>query len=115
MSTPLLRIPPKQTEQVHWEESLQDYIAHGYDEDPHQYTSEIETLSNLRNEMMSIIDHSDLHARDIFLNYFGQLELLELHFPIEQLNIPLTFKWYYTLEFYSSTFISISRSLSFLI
>jgi hypothetical protein len=79
---PFLHVPLKATEETEWEQPLAHHIATVYADEPSKYSKELAALHKLRQDMRGAATASDLTARDVLLKYYGQLELLELHFPI---------------------------------
>ncbi|KAI8909543.1 BRO1-like domain-containing protein [Gorgonomyces haynaldii] len=88
---PLLHIPVRETEEVDFEPGFKDYIERVYQEDPSAYAQEIQTLNRLRQDCRGA--GSDTTGRDILYRYYGQLELLDLRFPIDEDNIQIEFPW----------------------
>ncbi|KXS21134.1 BRO1-domain-containing protein [Gonapodya prolifera JEL478] len=90
--SPMLHIPLKKTEEVDFGPSFRTYIATTYQEDPEKYALEIETLNKLRQDIRGV--GKDMTGRDILYRYYGQLELLDLRFPIEEKSVKVVFNWY---------------------
>lgn len=88
---PLLHIPTKKTEEVEFSSAFSAYIASAYSEDPQKYKTEIENLTRMRQDMRGA--GKDLTGRDILYRYYGQIELLDLRFPIEEKNVKILFTW----------------------
>ncbi|KAI8059353.1 BRO1-like domain-containing protein [Gongronella butleri] len=89
---PLVSVPFKRTDDVNWIDSLNRYIAQQYQDDPKKYAQETYTLNRLRQDMRGA--GKDLTGRDLLYRYFGQLELLELRFPVDEKHIKILFTWY---------------------
>lgn len=81
----------KQTENVDWSEPLKLHILETLGDDPDKYLQEIQTLNRLRQDCAGI--GADALGRDTLYKYFGQLELLELRFPVNDQNVKVSFKW----------------------
>jgi tyrosine-protein phosphatase non-receptor type 23 len=89
--SPFLWPPSKVTEEVDFGPSLRDFLRNNYEEDPNQYTLEIATLNRLRQDMRGA--KGDLLGRDVLYRYFGQLDFLDLRFPINEHNVKILFSW----------------------
>ncbi|KAI9491620.1 BRO1-like domain-containing protein [Zychaea mexicana] len=89
---PFLSVPFKRTTDVDWTFPLKSYIAHVYQEDPEKYSEEAYTLNRLRQDTRGA--GKDLTGRDLLYRYFGQLELLDLRFPVDERNVKVLFNWY---------------------
>ncbi|GAA6017126.1 hypothetical protein JCM10207_002543 [Rhodosporidiobolus poonsookiae] len=89
LSSPLLFIPKKVTQDVDFAPQLRSVIAKSYSEAPDSYTDELAALNRARQDALRGSAGSDATARDLLYKYFGQLELLELRFP--DLRVP--FPW----------------------
>ncbi|KAJ3225504.1 bck1-like resistance to osmotic shock [Clydaea vesicula] len=90
--SPLLSPSMKSTDQVDFIAPFSTYIQNAYQEDPSKYLGEINTLNKLRIDMTDA--GNDLTGRDILYRYYGQLDLLDLRFPIDEKNIKISFNWY---------------------
>ena len=88
---PFLSVPFKRTTDVDWTFPLKHYIAHVYQEDPEKYSEEAYTLNRLRQDTRGA--GKDLTGRDLLYRYFGQLELLDLRFPVDERNVKVLFNW----------------------
>ena len=82
---PLIQIPLKLTDEVDFKDPFSQYIESQYSEDPSKYQTEISLLSKLRQDIAGA--GTDLPGRDILYRYYGQLELLDLRFPIDEKNV----------------------------
>ncbi|GAA5902825.1 uncharacterized protein JCM6883_007255 [Sporobolomyces salmoneus] len=89
MTSPLLFVPKKVTQDVDFAPSLRSIIAKTYSESPDTYSEELSQLNRTRQDALRGSAGSDATARDLLYKYFGQLELLELRFP--ELRVP--FPW----------------------
>ncbi|KAG2217069.1 hypothetical protein INT45_014134 [Circinella minor] len=89
---PFLSVPFKRTTDVDWTFPLKSYIAQVYQEDPEKYSEEAYTLNRLRQDTRGA--GKDLTGRDLLYRYFGQLELLDLRFPVDERNVKVLFNWY---------------------
>ncbi|TPX40515.1 hypothetical protein SeMB42_g05962 [Synchytrium endobioticum] len=92
LSSPLLHIPTKRTDEVDYGPAFRAYIHSAYQEDPDKYLPEINHLNRLRQDTRGA--GKDLTGRDILYRYYGQLELLDLRFPVDEKNIKILFIWY---------------------
>ncbi|KAJ3172308.1 bck1-like resistance to osmotic shock [Irineochytrium annulatum] len=90
--SPLLHPPVKRTDEVDFSGPLRSYIAKAYQEDPDKYTQEIATLHRLRQDSRGA--GKDLTGRDILYRYYGQLDFLDLRFPINEGGVKISFTWY---------------------
>jgi tyrosine-protein phosphatase non-receptor type 23 len=80
-------VPKKLTQDVDFAPQLRSFIARTYSGPP--FTDEIATLNRSRQDALRGSPGSDTTARDLLLQYYGQLELLELRFS--DLRVP--FPW----------------------
>ena len=96
---PRLRIPTlepsplKQTNEIDWISPLKQYIRDTYGDDPERYTEECAMLNRLRQDMRGAGKDSAA-GRDLLYRYYGQLELLDLRFPVDENHIKISFTWY---------------------
>ncbi|ORZ32255.1 BRO1 domain-containing protein, partial [Catenaria anguillulae PL171] len=93
-SAPLLAAPLKSTSEVHWERPLSSYISSAYGDDPSKYAREIAAMHKLRQDMRGAGSTADATGRDVLLKYYGQLELFELHFPVDEGTVEIPFEWF---------------------
>ncbi|KAJ5123944.1 uncharacterized protein N7515_007769 [Penicillium bovifimosum] len=91
--SPMLSCPLKQTNEIDWIQPLKDYIRQTYGEDPERYSQECVTLNRLRQDMRGAGKDSAT-GRDLLYRYYGQLELLDLRFPVDENHIKISFTWY---------------------
>ncbi|KAI5302815.1 bck1-like resistance to osmotic shock, partial [Ascosphaera pollenicola] len=91
--TPMISSPLKQTVEVDWIQPLRNYIQNSYGADPNTYSEECTRLNQLRQDMRGAGKDS-IAGRDLLYRYYGQLELLELRFPVDEHHIKVTFTWY---------------------
>lgn len=89
----MLSSPLKQTNEIDWIRPLKDYIRQSYGEDPERYHQECATLNRLRQDMRGAGKDSAT-GRDLLYRYYGQLELLDLRFPVDENHIKISFTWY---------------------
>lgn len=89
----MISCPLKRTNEIDWEQPLKDYIRQSYGEDPERYSQECATLNRLRQDMRGAGSDSAT-GRDLLYRYYGQLELLDLRFPVDENHIKLSFTWY---------------------
>ena len=85
--------PLKQTNEIDWTLPLKAYIRQTYGEDPERYVEECNTLNRLRQDMRGAGKDSAA-GRDLLYRYYGQLELLDLRFPVDENHIKISFTWY---------------------
>jgi hypothetical protein len=89
----MLSSPLKQTNEIDWVAPLRDYIRDSYGDDPDRYTDECAMLNRLRQDMRGAGKDS-ASGRDLLYRYYGQLELLDLRFPVDENHIKISFTWY---------------------
>ncbi|KAI9260669.1 BRO1-like domain-containing protein [Phascolomyces articulosus] len=89
---PFIHAPFKRTDDVDWIHPLKHWIAHVYQDDPEKYGEETFALNRLRQDIRGA--GKDLTGRDLLYRYFGQLELLDLRFPVDEKHIKILFTWY---------------------
>ncbi|KAI9003605.1 BRO1-like domain-containing protein [Gaertneriomyces semiglobifer] len=92
LQSPMLHPPTKKTDDVDFASSFRAYIATVYQDDPDKYTQEIGTLNRFRQDTRGA--GKDLTGRDILYRYYGQLELLDLRFPVDEKHVKVLFTWY---------------------
>src|SRR3569833_462356 len=92
---PMLSVPLKATSEIDWVAPLKSYIQNTYGDDPARYAEECATLNRLRQDMRGAGKDSTA-GRDLLYRYYGQLELLDLRFPIDDQHIRISFTWYET-------------------
>lgn len=93
VQVPMLSCPLKQTSEIDWIGPLKSYIRFTYGDDPDKYSEECATLNRLRQDMRGAGADS-ASGRDLLYRYYGQLELLDLRFPIDENHIKISFTWY---------------------
>ncbi|KAK5939484.1 bck1-like resistance to osmotic shock [Knufia obscura] len=93
VQAPMLSSPLKQTSEIDWVEPLKTYIRHNYGDDPEKYSEECNTLNRLRQDMRGAGADS-ASGRDLLYRYYGQLELLDLRFPVDENHIKISFTWF---------------------
>ena len=91
--TPMLSVPLKATNEIDWITPLKAYIRDTYGDDPERYAEECATLNRLRQDMRGAGKDSTA-GRDLLYRYYGQLELLDLRFPVDENHIKISFTWY---------------------
>lgn len=89
----MISVPLKATSEVDWISPLKSYIRESYGDDPERYAEECATLSRLRQDMRGAGKEST-SGRDMLYRYYGQLELLDLRFPVDEQHIKIAFTWY---------------------
>jgi hypothetical protein len=90
---PMVSVPLKATNEIDWVTPLKSYIQNTYGDDPERYAEECATLNRLRQDMRGAGKDSTA-GRDLLYRYYGQLELLDLRFPIDEQHIKISFTWY---------------------
>jgi hypothetical protein len=90
---PMISVPLKQTNEIDWIAPLKGYIRQTYGDDPERYAEECATLNRLRQDMRGAGKDSAA-GRDLLYRYYGQLELLDLRFPVDENHIKISFTWY---------------------
>ncbi|KAF2452721.1 BRO1-like domain-containing protein [Lineolata rhizophorae] len=93
MQAPMLSSPLKQTNEIDWIAPLKAYIRQTYGDDPERYAEECATLNRLRQDMRGAGKDSAA-GRDLLYRYYGQLELLDLRFPVDENHIKISFTWF---------------------
>ncbi|KAF2113294.1 BRO1-like domain-containing protein [Lophiotrema nucula] len=90
---PMVSTPLKQTNEIDWITPLKGYIRATYGDDPERYSEECATLNRLRQDMRGAGKDSAA-GRDLLYRYYGQLELLDLRFPVDENHIKIQFTWF---------------------
>jgi hypothetical protein len=90
---PMISVPLKQTSEIDWVQPLKHYIRATYGDDPERYSEECATLNRLRQDMRGAGKDSAA-GRDLLYRYYGQLELLDLRFPVDENHIKISFTWF---------------------
>ncbi|KAK4193831.1 putative vacuolar protein-sorting protein bro-1 [Podospora australis] len=90
---PMIAVPLKATGEIDWITPLKNYIQNTYGDDPERYAEECATLNRLRQDMRGAGKDSTA-GRDLLYRYYGQLELLDLRFPVDEQHIKIPFTWY---------------------
>lgn len=88
---PFINAPFKKTDDVDWIRPLKIYIAHFYQDDPDKYKEETQSFNRLRQDIRGA--GKDITGRDLLYRYFGQLELLDLRFPVDEKHVKVLFNW----------------------
>ncbi|KAI1437575.1 BRO1-like domain-containing protein [Xylaria sp. CBS 124048] len=91
--TPMLSVPLKATNEIDWITPLKRYIRDTYGDDPERYAEECATLNRLRQDMRGA-GRDSTAGRDLLYRYYGQLELLDLRFPVDEQHIKISFTWF---------------------
>ncbi|TGJ83256.1 hypothetical protein E0Z10_g5509 [Xylaria hypoxylon] len=91
--TPMLSVPLKVTNEIDWITPLKKYIRDTYGDEPERYAEECATLNRLRQDMRGAGKDSTA-GRDLLYRYYGQLELLDLRFPVDEQHIKISFTWF---------------------
>ena len=89
----MISCPLKQTQDIDWVQPLKAYIRQTYGDDPEKYAEECNTLNRLRQDMRGAGKDSAA-GRDLLYRYYGQLELLDLRFPVDENHIKISFTWW---------------------
>src|ERR1043166_2126154 len=90
--SPTIHVPSKRTDEVDWANPLKRYIQTTYQEDPEKYADEANSIHRLRQDMRGA--GKDITGRDLLYRYYGQLELLDLRFPVDENHIKISFTWF---------------------
>ncbi|KAK4450037.1 vacuolar protein-sorting protein bro-1 [Podospora aff. communis PSN243] len=90
---PMISVPLKATNEIDWITPLKSYIQNTYGDDPERYAEECATLNRLRQDMRGAGKDSTA-GRDLLYRYYGQLELLDLRFPVDEQHIKISFTWF---------------------
>ncbi|KAI9658488.1 MAG: bck1-like resistance to osmotic shock [Alyxoria varia] len=93
MQMPMISAPLKQTNEIDWVAPLKGHIRDTYGDDPERYSEECGTLNRLRQDMRGAGKDSAA-GRDLLYRYYGQLELLDLRFPVDENHIKIYFTWF---------------------
>ncbi|CZT43840.1 related to protein BRO1, required for normal response to nutrient limitation [Rhynchosporium secalis] len=93
MQAPMISAPLKATNEIDWIQPLKQYIRQTYGDDPERYAEECATLNRLRQDMRGAGKDSAA-GRDLLYRYYGQLELLDLRFPVDESHIKISFTWF---------------------
>ncbi|KAI9726641.1 MAG: bck1-like resistance to osmotic shock [Chrysothrix sp. TS-e1954] len=92
-TAPMISSPLKQTNEIDWIAPIKAYIRQNYGDDPERYAEECATLNRLRQDMRGAGKDSAA-GRDLLYRYYGQLELLDLRFPVDENHIKILFTWF---------------------
>lgn len=93
MQVPMLSSPLKQTNEIDWVQPIKQHIRTAYGDDPERYNDECAQLNRLRQDMRGAGKDSAA-GRDLLYRYYGQLELLDLRFPVDENHIKISFTWF---------------------
>jgi hypothetical protein len=93
MQVPMLSSPLKQTNEIEWIQPIKQHIRSAYGDDPEQFNDECAQLNRLRQDMRGAGQDSAA-GRDLLYRYYGQLEFLDLRFPIDENHIKISFTWF---------------------
>lgn len=88
---PFISAPFKKTDDVDWVHPLKKYIARFYQDDPEKFKEETQAFNRLRQDIRGA--GKDITGRDLLYRYFGQLELLDLRFPVDEKHVKVLFNW----------------------
>ncbi|KAM4064696.1 BRO1-like domain-containing protein [Hirsutella rhossiliensis] len=91
--SPMISAPLKATNEIDWVAPLKSYIRDTYGDDPERYAEECATLNRLRQDVRGAGKDST-PGRDMLYRYYGQLELLDLRFPVDEQHIKISFTWF---------------------
>lgn len=89
----MISAPLKATNEIDWVTPLKAYIRETFSDDAERYADECATLNRLRQDMRGAAKEGT-SGRDMLYRYYGQLELLDLRFPIDEHHIKISFTWY---------------------
>ncbi|KAL8298429.1 hypothetical protein RB597_006749 [Gaeumannomyces tritici] len=90
---PMISVPLKATNEIDWVAPLKNYIQNTYGDDAERYAEECAALNRLRQDMRGAGKDSTA-GRDLLYRYYGQLELLDLRFPVDEQHIKISFTWF---------------------
>lgn len=93
MQIPMISSPLKQTNEIDWIAPLKHHIRTSYGDDPERYAEECVQLNRLRQDMRGA-GRDSAAGRDLLYRYYGQLELLDLRFPVDENHIKISFTWF---------------------
>ena len=93
MQVPMISSPLKQTNEIDWNQPLKQHIRSAYGDDPERYSDECAQLNRLRQDMRGA-GRDSAAGRDLLYRYYGQLELLDLRFPVDENHIKISFTWF---------------------
>ena len=93
IQSPMISVPCKATNEIDWITPLKRYIRDTYGDDPERYSEECATLNRMRQDTLGAGKDST-SGRDILYRYYGQLELLDLRFPVDEDHIKISFTWF---------------------
>lgn len=93
MQVPMLSCPLKQTNEIDWVHPLKHHIRAAYGDDPERYSAQCNELNRLRQDVRGVGSDSTT-GRDVLYRYYGQLELLDLRFPVDENHIKISFTWF---------------------
>ncbi|KAI8877272.1 BRO1-domain-containing protein [Backusella circina FSU 941] len=89
---PLISAPFKKATDTNWVEPLRKYIERVYQDDPEQYSKEIRAFQQLKQDCANA--GKNTHGLELLYKYYGQLEFMELHFPVTEKHVELWFHWH---------------------
>lgn len=89
----MISSPIKQTNEIDWITPLKGHIRNTYGDDAERYNEECTTLNRLRQDMRGAAKDTAA-GRDLLYRYYGQLELLDLRFPVDETHVKVLFTWY---------------------
>lgn len=89
----MISCPLKQTNEIDWVAPLKHHIRNHYQDDAERYNDECAQLNRLRQDMRGAGKDSAA-GRDLLYRYYGQLELLDLRFPVDENHIKISFTWF---------------------
>lgn len=89
--SPFIRVSQKQTDEADWENPIRKWIAVNYMQDPELYRDECYQLQRLRQDVRGA--GRDITGRDLLYRYYGQLELLDQRFPVDEYHVKVMFNW----------------------
>ncbi|RKP05142.1 BRO1-like domain-containing protein, partial [Thamnocephalis sphaerospora] len=85
LQSPCIHVPLKRADEVDWVNPLRRHIVAAYQEDSEKYREECHQLNRLRQDVRGA--GKDATGRDLLYRYFGQLELLDLRFPVDEHHV----------------------------
>ncbi len=89
--SPMISAPLKATGNIDWEPPLKQYIRQTYGDDPERYAKECKKLNDMRQDITGA--KGDDVGPKLLYTYYGQLEMLDLRFPVDENHIKISFTW----------------------
>lgn len=89
----MLSSPLKATDEIDWIVPLQDYLKAAYPTHHDSFYPECAKVQKLRQEARAAGREPPVGC-DLLFRYYGQLELLDLRFPVNDQHVKVLFTWY---------------------